>query len=152
MTNNSTAKARRASSINRGRSKKSQEVNLNNTAALDSVATKTEDQKGQAITMPATAKSAEITKLEISEMTPAPLPGNRPIDASNIQVLGTISVMGERPIVASNNKIWNTITVSGERPIYSSNLVISSTAMIMGNRPVASNFFGDEESLMGYLD
>lgn len=146
MNNSSTAKARRVSSTSRGRSKKSQQVNLNN-ASLNSVETKT-DKEGQVITMPATDKA----KLETSQMTTTSLPGNRPIDASNIQVLGTISVMGERPIVKSNNKIWNTITVSGERPIYSSNLVISSTAMIMGNRPVASNFFEGEENLMGYLD
>lgn len=151
MTNNSTAKARRVSSTSRGRSKKSQAVNLNNTAALNGVETNT-DKTGQIITMPATTKAAKNAKLETSEMTLTPLPGNRPIDSSNIQVLGTISVMGLRPIVASTNKIWNTITVSGERPIYSSNLVISSTAMIMGNRPVASNFFEGEENLMGYLD
>lgn len=151
MNNNSTAKARRASSTNRGRSKKSQEVNLNNPTALNSVETNT-DKIGQVITMSATSKLAKNAELETAEMTLTPLPGNRPIDSSNIQVLGTISVMGERPIVASNNKIWNTITVSGERPIYSSNLVISATAMIMGNRPVASNFFEGEENLMGYLD
>lgn len=147
MNNSSTAKARRPSSTSSGRSKKNQPVNLSNTVALNSVETKT-DKEGQVITMPATDK----TKLEISQMTTTSLPGNRPIDSSNIQVLGTISVMGERPIVASNNKIWNTITASGERPIFSSNLVISSTAMVMGNRPVASNFCEGEEKLMGYLD
>lgn len=151
MSNNSTAKARRVSSISRGTSKKSQQANLNNTAALNSVETNT-DQTGQIIAMPATTKAAMNTKLETSEMTLTPLPGNRPIDSSNIHVVSTISVMGERPIVASNNKIWNTITMSGERPIYSSNLVISSTTMIMGNRPVASNFFEGEGNLMGYLD
>lgn len=151
MTNNGIAKARRVSSTSRGRSKKSQEVKLNNTAALNSIETNI-DEIGQLITMPAITKAAKNANLETSEMTITPLPGNRPIDSSNIQVLGTISVMGERPIAASNNKIWNTITVSGERPIYSSNLVISTTAMIMGNRPVASNFFNEEENLMGYLD
>ncbi|MGB5962886.1 MAG: hypothetical protein WBG73_19775 [Coleofasciculaceae cyanobacterium] len=145
MTNSRTAKARRVSS------KKSQAVNRNNTAAINDTETNT-DQTGQIIAMPATAKLAKNTKLETSEMTLTPLPGNRPIDSSNIHVVSTISVMGERPIVASNNKIWNTITMSGERPIYSSNLVISSTAMIMGNRPVASNFFEGEGNLMGYLD
>lgn len=151
MTNNSTAKSRRVSSTSRGRSKKSQPLNLDNTAVLNGVEINT-DQTGQIIAMPATAKLAKNTKLETAEMTLTPLPGNRPIDSSSIHVVSTISVMGERPIVASNNKIWNTITASGERPIYSSNLVISSTAMIMGNRPVASNFFEGEGNLMGYLD
>lgn len=146
MSKSGTAKADRASSTNRGRSNMSQKVKLNN-----SVETKT-DKEGQIITMPAKTKSTANAKLATAEVLPTPLPGNRPIDSSNIQVLGTISVMGERPIVASTNKIWNTITVSGERPIYSSNLVISATAMIMGNRPVASNFFENEENLMGYLD
>lgn len=151
MTNNSAAKSSRVSSTSRGRSKKSPPVNLNNTAALNGVETNT-DQTAQIIAMPATTKLAKNMNLDASEITLNPLPGNRPIDSSNIHVVSTISVMGERPIVASNNKIWNTITASGERPIYSSNLVISSTVMIMGNRPVASNFFEGEGNLMGYLD
>jgi hypothetical protein len=85
-----------------------------------------------------------------SESTP--LPGNRPIDSGNIQVLGTISVMGERPIVASNMKVWDTISVSGERPIAVSSLQMADTQMIMGNRPIASNYFDGDEDLMGYLD
>jgi hypothetical protein len=148
MRNSRTAKASRTGSTNRARSKKSQPVNLNNTVALNSVETTTY-KEGQVITMPLTVKSTENVTETVS---PTPLPGNRPIDSSNLQVLGTISVMGLRPIAASDNKIWNTITMSGERPIYSSNLVISETAMIMGNRPVASNYFSDEENLMGYLD
>jgi hypothetical protein len=158
MRNTSTAKGNRASSTNRRRTKTTQQVNLNNTVALDSVATQQEnsmntDKAGQVMAMSVPIKLSENTNLEtLQTSSPTPLPGNRPIDSSNLQVLGTISVMGERPIAASNNKIWNTMTASGERPIYSSTLVVSETRMIMGNRPIASNYFDGEESLMGYLD
>lgn len=145
IRNSSAAKTSRSSSTNRARSKKSQAL-LNKT-----VETKT-DKEGKVITMPLTVKSAENENSASLEVSPTPLPGNRPIDASSLQVLGTISVMGLRPIAASDHKIWDTMTVSGERPIYSSNLVISETRMIMGNRPIASNSLVGEENLMGYLD
>ena len=108
------------------------------------------DKGSQVIAMPQ-IKIQETPLEETVKVSLPPLPGNRPIDAANIQVLGTISVMGDRPIVASNMKVWDTIAVSGERPIAASHLNISETQMIMGNRPIASNYL-DNEDLMGYLD
>lgn len=92
------------------------------------------------------------TQEAVQVHVPTPLPGNRPIDASNLNVLETISAMGEeRPIVSSNIQILDIISISGNRPIVSSNLQISGIGMIFGNRPIASNNF-DEQDLMGYLD
>ncbi|HAA30109.1 MAG TPA: hypothetical protein DCE56_23530 [Cyanobacteria bacterium UBA8553] len=110
-------------------------------------------QDSQVITMPQ-LKLQETPKQEATQISTAiPLPGNRPIDSANIQVLGTISEMGvRRPIVASSIQVWDTISVSGERPISASALQISETQMIMGNRPIASNYMDGDEDLMGYLD
>jgi hypothetical protein len=94
---------------------------------------------------------ATPTQEAVQVHSPTPLPGNRPIDASNLTVLETISAMGDRPIVSSNLQITDTIMVSGNRPIVSSNLQISEIGMIFGNRPIASNQV-DDQDLMGYLD
>jgi hypothetical protein len=97
-------------------------------------------------------KLQEAPKQQASQVSLPPLPGNRPVDAGNLQVVGTISAMGERPIFASNFEVTDTITVSGNRPIASSNLQISETAMIMKNRPIATNNLDGDRDLMGYLD
>ncbi len=157
MSNSTAAKVNSNSNTSSRKSKKSQEVNLHNTVTVDLPATQEKpslikDKGTQVIAMPQ-IKLQETPKQDTAQVsTPSPLPGNRPIDSSNIQVLGTISAMGERPIVASNIKVWNTITVSGERPIASSNLQLSETQMIMGNRPIASNYMDGDADLMGYLD
>lgn len=157
MSNSTAAKINSNGNTSSRRSKKSQEVNLNNTVTVDRAATQEEpnlntDKGAQVIAMPQ-LKLQETLKQEATQVSPPnPLPGNRPIDSSNIQVLGTISAMGERPIVASNIKIWDTITVSGERPIATSSLQVSETQMIMGNRPIASNYTDGDAALMGYLD
>jgi len=91
------------------------------------------------------------TQESVQVNAPTPLPGNRPIDASNLNVLETISAMGQRPIVSSNIQVLDIISISGNRPIVSSNLHISGIGMIFGNRPIASNNV-DNEDLMGYLD
>jgi hypothetical protein len=112
------------------------------------------DKGAQVIAMPVQVKSLENPKAKtLQTSSPNPLPGNRPIDPSNLQVLETVSAMGEnRPIVASNIKVWDTLTVSGERPIATSSLQISETGTILGNRPIASNYIDGAEDLMGYLD
>lgn len=158
MSNPNTAKVNSGSSSNRRRTKKSQPLSLNKMATIDNPATQAEkllntDKGAQVIAMPVSTKAPENSQqVTLATSAITPLPGNRPIDSGNLEVLGTIDVMGERPIVAGSFKIWNTMTLSGERPISSSNLVISSTAMIMGNRPVASNYLDGNEDMMGYLD
>ena len=130
------------------------------------------DNKTPVSVIAAQVKAPEISGQGIALIEPSvPLPGNRPIavstlniseqvsiagirpvDSSSFQVIGTVSAMGERPIGASNMKVWDTIAASGNRPIATSTLKISEVAMIMGNRPIASNFIDDEASLMGFLD
>jgi hypothetical protein len=149
MANSTATKANSSGNTSSRRSKKSQEVNLNNTAEESNSHI---DKGAQVIPMPQ-LKLQETPQQEATEVSaPIPLPGNRPIDSGNLQVLGTISAMGQRPIVASNIEVWDTITVSGQRPIAKSHLQISETAMTMGNRPIASNYLEGNEDLMGYLD
>jgi hypothetical protein len=156
MSNSTAAKVGTTSSRDSRRSKKSQEVTLKDTLTLDSPETKQElsintDKGAQVIAMPQ-IKLQEAPKQQASQVSLPPLPGNRPVDAGNLQVVGTISAMGERPIFASNFEVTDTITVSGNRPIASSNLQISETAMIMKNRPIATNNLDGDRDLMGYLD
>jgi hypothetical protein len=155
MSNSTAAKVGTTSSTSRRRTKKSQEVEVKSPVTVDGAETQQEssvnaDKGGQVIAMPQ-IKLQEAPKEGDVKVSPSPLPGNRPIDAANIQVLGTIS-RENRPIVASNIQVLDTISVSGERPIAASNLQISATQMIMGNRPIASNYLDAEEDLMGYLD
>jgi hypothetical protein len=175
MANSTATKGNATGSTSSRRSKKNQEVNLKNTSQVDGAATLPEssntDKGGQVIAM-TRLKLQETPKDEATQVSDAsPLPGNRPIassdlnlseavsimgnrpvDASNIQVLGTISEMGDRPIVASSIKVMDTISVSGERPIAASSIQLTQTKMIMGNRPIASNYIDGDEDLMGYLD
>lgn len=158
MSNNIATKVNSNGSTSSRRSKKSQEANLNDTLTVDGSATQEElnlktDKDSQVIAMPQ-LKLQETPEQEATQISaPTPLPGNRPIDSANLQVLRTISEMGDsRPIVASNIQVRNTISVSGERPIAASSIQISETRMIMGNRPIASNYIDGNEDLMGYLD
>lgn len=175
MVNSTATKGNATGSTSSRRSKKNQEVNLKNTTQVDGAATLPEssntDKGVQVIAMPH-LKLQETPKDEATQVSDAsPLPGNRPIassdlnlseavsimgnrpvDASNIQVLGTISEMGDRPIVASSIRVLDTISVSGERPIVASSIQLTQTKMIMGNRPIASNYIDGDEDLMGYLD
>lgn len=96
----------------------------------------------------------EISALSVKEKPAAiALPGNRPIEASHLNIVSTYhAVGGDRPVVASGLDVKGTLTVSGSRPIVSSHLKISETYAVMGNRPVASNEIDDPTTLMGFLD
>ena len=81
------------------------------------------------------------------------LPGNRPIEASHLNIVSTYSSVGaNRPVVASGMDITGTLTISGQRPIMASHLQVSETYAVMGSRPVASNEIDDPALLMGFLD
>lgn len=147
---------------------------MSDTVTLDSAETKQEsnqngDKGAQVIAMPQ-VKLQEAPKPEATQVALPPLPGNRPIassdlnvsegsflpgnrpiDVSNVQIVGTISAMGNRPIAASPIEVRDVIVVSGNRPVAVSHLKAGATEMIMGNRPIASNEV-DDEDLMGYLD
>ena len=155
MSNSTAAKVGTTSSTSRRRTKKSQEVEVKSPVTVDGAETQQEssvnaDKGAQVIAMPQ-LKLQEAPKEGDVKGSVSPLPGNRPIDSANIQVLGTIS-SENRPIVASNIQVMDTISVSGERPIAASSLKANTTQMIMGNRPIASNYLDAEEDLMGYLD
>ncbi|MGK7903094.1 MAG: hypothetical protein AB4352_17120 [Hormoscilla sp.] len=80
-----------------------------------------------------------------------PLPGNRPIDSSNLEVHSTLDPREKRPVVSSKMGISETYMVSGNRPVAHSTINFDNTMKIMGNRPIASNNI-DDDDLMGYLD
>ncbi len=85
--------------------------------------------------------------------TPGMLPGNRPIEASHLNVVSTYKSVGAaRPVTAGGMEISSTLTISGQRPIMVSHLNVSETYTVMGSRPVASNEIDDPALLMGYLD
>lgn len=84
---------------------------------------------------------------------PAGFFGNRPIEASHLNIVSTYSSMGSlRPITASTMKLHDTMIISGNRPISANSLVISEIYKVMGSRPVASNDIDDPALLMGFLD
>ncbi len=81
------------------------------------------------------------------------LPGNRPVEASHLNVVSTYkSAGGARPVTSGTFKIASAITLSGNRPIAASHLHISDSYVVMGNRPVASNAIDDPTTLMGFID
>ncbi|MEM8777903.1 MAG: hypothetical protein AAGF26_03340 [Cyanobacteria bacterium P01_G01_bin.49] len=81
------------------------------------------------------------------------LPGNRPIEASHLDVVSTYgSVRSPRPVMSGEMEIAGTLAISGQRPIMVSHLQVSETYTVMGNRPVAPNEIDDPALLMGYLD
>ena len=156
MSNSTAAKVGTTSSVSRRKSKKSQEVGVKNTSQVDGAEAQQEsslnlDKGTQVIAMPQ-IKLQEAPQEGTVKISIPPLPGNRPVDAGNIQVLGTIYAMGERPIVARNIKVFDTISVSGQRPIAASTFNLNETKMIMGTRPIASNYMDGDQDLMGYLD
>ncbi len=80
-----------------------------------------------------------------------PLPGNRPIDASTLNVRENLSPTELRPVVSTDLKVANTFHASGDRPVAASQLRFDHTLSVMGSRPIASNEI-DGPDLMGYLD
>ncbi len=112
-------------------------------------AKKTKDTQEVTALSVSTAQSGGIKLLQ----SPEGLPGNRPIEASHLHIVGTYnSVGGSRPITANGVEVSSTLTVSGNRPIAVSHLNISEMYSVMGNRPVASNEIDDPATLMGFLD
>jgi hypothetical protein len=143
---------------NNRRSKKELEMSKDNKTPVSVIAVqeKAPEISGQGIALIEPSiplpgnRPIAVSTLNISDQVS--MAGMRPIDSSHFEMIGTISAMGERPIGASNMKVWEMMAVSGNRPISTSTIKISEVAMIMGNRPIASNFIDDEAYLMGFLD
>lgn len=105
-------------------------------------------------TPPTATTTKESSALKLADnKSAALLPGNRPIEPNQLQIVHTyVSVGSNRPVTKSGLEIKGMISLSGNRPITASHLQISQEFKIMGNRPVASNFIDDPLLLMGYLD
>ena len=113
-------------------------------------ATATQDKK--ALEQPLEQETqGEATGIQVYQQS-YPLPQNRPIEPSHLNVVGTYKSMGERPVISSGLEVSSSIVISGNRPITKSNLAISETYRVMGNRPVAPNEYEDIATLIGYLD
>lgn len=76
---------------------------------------------------------------------------NRPIAASHLHVVNH-PLPGHRPIFASELAIREDLTLPGGRPVMISDPRLMEGSGLPGNRPIASNEIGDGEPLMGFLD
>jgi len=110
-----------------------------------------QDSKSETVALSVADKGKSGLKFMTREG--ARLPGNRPIEASHLNVVGTYNSLGAiRPITATEGQRIGTMRISGHRPIYASTLVISESYSVMGNRPVASNEIDDPLLILDYLD
>ena len=98
------------------------------------------------------AAQPQATGIQVYQQGGAPLPQNRPIEPSNLNVVSTYNTMGQRPVISSGLEVSNSLVISGNRPIMKSTLAVSETYSVMGQRPVASNEIEDIATLIGYLD
>ncbi|MDB9495168.1 hypothetical protein PN441_03860 [Spirulina major CS-329] len=105
----------------------------------------------EALKKPADVLKAKEGSLQVYQSGGFPLPQNRPIEPSHLNVVSTYNAMGIRPVIASGLNISSSMVLSGQRPITKSSLNISEI-VILGNRPVASNEIEDINTLIGYLD
>jgi len=118
--------------------------------STEAVAHNGKDQDNPGSIVSANEQGGEVGGLDLYK--PAPLPQNRPIERSHLQVVETYNTMGLRPVVSSGLEVVGSMVVSGNRPITKSHLAISETYSVMGNRPVASNEVDEIAELIGYLD
>ena len=133
-----------------------EESKTNGTQAKSSTSKPAETKVNAASKSKAATKATEPEgneqALSLSVQQRFPLPQNRPIQPSNLQVVHTYSSVGSNRPVSKGTMEFNTsLAISGNRPIAASTLQVSDT-YIMGNRPIASNESDETASLMGYLD
>lgn len=79
------------------------------------------------------------------------LPGNRPVTASHMDVLNDDTLPNHRPVMKSGLVIVDSDTLPNHRPIVQSSVDFQHAPMIM-KRPVASNQIDNPRDLMGFLD
>jgi hypothetical protein len=91
----------------------------------------------------------ESSAIEVSQ--PRFFMGNRPIEPTTLKVM-EMTAVGNRPIFASEIQVVNSDLLPGHRPIIASKADLLNADMILGNRPIASNDIDDPLILMGYLD
>lgn len=134
------------------------QMTTENSETQTPAAPETEPTKPPVRTRSKKAEAQESSALSVSnagalKLAKGQILGNRPIEASHLQVVSTYSTVGgSRPVVASGLIVKSTINISGNRPVLASTLQVSDTYVVMGNRPVASNAIDDVALLMGYLD
>lgn len=128
------------------------------------------DSKQVSILAPTHSKNS-ANKLEVQLYQPVPLPNNRPVVPSNLEVIHSDYLPNNRPISVSNLKVIesdslphnrpvfasaiavvNSESLPNNRPVVASNLAIAKLGFLPGNRPIASNEIDDPEDLMGFLD
>jgi hypothetical protein len=77
---------------------------------------------------------------------------NRPIMASNLRVIDSVTLADHRPIFASELMVREDLTLPGGRPVFASDPKLLEASLLPGGRPIASNEIDDSETLMGYID
>jgi len=122
------------------------------TTSRTKTAARTSKPKEEVVALSVKNKADEEKNFKLARPSET-LPGNRPVEASHLNVVSTYtSVGGMRPVTASGMEVSGTLAISGNRPIAASHLQVSETYTVMGSRPVASNEIDDPATLMGFLD
>ncbi|HEY9827073.1 MAG TPA: hypothetical protein V6D19_16660 [Stenomitos sp.] len=103
---------------------------------------------------------------------PAPLPSNRPVAASGLEIvrsghtfqgyrpissahltiIDTDTLPNHRPIVKSGLEIVNSDSLPQHRPIVRSKFPLPNSNVLPNHRPIASNQIDNPLELMGFLD
>jgi hypothetical protein len=118
-----------------------------------------------------TSRKASSTKSNaISLYEPEPLPGDRPVAETSLDLVVDGSLPGNRPMTASHMVVLNDDTLPNHRPVMKSGLVVVDTdtlpnhrpivrssvdfrhAPMVLKRPIASNQIDSPRDLMGFLD
>lgn len=166
MSVSRTTKAKDTAIASRTRIQKITKSREEKTMAADSAKTKNNGNKADSSQMVALTvqgssddKSLEplpgdrpvgSSHLEIAETFTSA--GVRPIEASHLKFTETENNMGIRPVASSNLAVVETIHFSGIRPVTASTLKISETMLNFGSRPIASNDIDAGQDIMGFLD
>jgi hypothetical protein len=95
------------------------------------------------------SKSSKESKGAIERYQRLPLPNNRPVGTTHLQISQTVSILGNRPVSATHIQIEQTFSASGIRPISKGEVEIKETFSASGVRPVGTTHLVIEETVMG---
>lgn len=107
------------------------------------------DTSTQPTTLQVETESGKDKKGAIERYQPRPLPNQRPIGTTHLQISETISILGNRPVSASHIHVEETFSASGVRPITSGEVEIKETFSASGVRPIGTTHLKIEETVMG---
>ncbi len=107
------------------------------------------DNSTQRTTLQVESQPSKESKGAIERYQRMPLPNNRPIGTTHLQISQTLSILGNRPVSATHIQIEETFFASGIRPISKGEVDIKETFNASGVRPIGSTHLVIEETVMG---